>query len=226
MKEFKLELQRTMRKSGFELTDAQLGQFVTYRNELKRWNEKINLTSIKDDKGIIEKHFLDSVAILAYFNIPFSAKVADVGSGAGFPGLPLKVLRPDLDLVLIESAKKKASFLNFIIATLRLTNVEVANVRAEEFIRLEPDNKFEVVLTRFLASIVDSVEYCVKLLKNKGVFVAYKGPDAQTEIESAKPKIKNLDAEVIDLIKSDITKYNRYFVLIRKKGKSISHNQK
>lgn len=217
MKEFRSELQRTMVKCGFELTDTQLGQFVTYRNKLKRWNEKINLTAIRDDKGIIEKHFLDSVSLLHYVDLPHSAKVADVGSGAGFPGLPLKILRPDLNLVLIEPVTKKASFLNFIIATLKLTGVKVANVRAEGFIKSHPDNKFDIVLTRFLASIMDSVEYCVKLLKSGGLFVAYKSSDVQTEIKLAEPKIEHLCAEIVDLIESDITKQDRYFVLIRKK---------
>lgn len=216
MREFRSELKHAMKECGFDLTDRQLEQFVTYRNELKRWNEKINLTAIRDDTGIIEKHFLDSISMLSCIEIPSAAKVADVGSGAGFPGLPLKILRPDLNLVLIESAKKKASFLNFMIATLRLTDVKVANVRAEDFVKFYSDDKFDMVLTRFLASIVDSAEYCIELLENRGLFVAYKGLDVQTEIKDAKSRIESLSADIIDLVRSDVTKQNRYFVLIQK----------
>jgi len=216
IKKFKSELKRIMKIYGWELTDTQLEKFFIYRDELKRWNQKINLTAIEEDKEIIEKHFLDSISILHYIDIPVHAKIADVGSGAGFPGLPIKILRPEINLFLIEQNSKKASFLNFIIATLELNGVKVANMKVEEFIENYPDTKFDIVLTRFLASLKDSVEYCVKLLKNKGVFIAYKGFNVRDEIKLAEKKLNHLEAEIVGLIELDIPELERVFVFIEK----------
>ena len=99
---------------GFSLTNSQVSLFTIYWENLKLWNSKINLTSIRDDHEIIMKHFLDSVAVLNYFVVQENDLVVDVGSGAGFPGIPIKILRPNLDLTLVESVSKKASFLKFL----------------------------------------------------------------------------------------------------------------
>ena len=113
---------------GFSLTNSQVSLFTIYWENLKLWNSKINLTSIRDDHEIIMKHFLDSVAVLNYFVVQENDLVVDVGSGAGFPGIPIKILRPNLDLTLVESVSKKASFLKFLKTRLELENTKITRL--------------------------------------------------------------------------------------------------
>ena len=116
--QFREDLQRTLLQHGFPLEPTQLDQFVTYWRELKRWNSRMNLTSIRTDREIIIKHFLDSLSVLQYFDIKPGDSVIDIGTGAGFPGLPIKIYIPDIKLVLVEPSLKKVSFLRFLISQL------------------------------------------------------------------------------------------------------------
>ncbi|MFQ6042954.1 MAG: 16S rRNA (guanine(527)-N(7))-methyltransferase RsmG [Candidatus Poribacteria bacterium] len=214
---FRNSLRKYLEEYGFTINETQIKQFVTYRNELKRWNRKINLTTIVDDHGIIVKHFLDSLSILCCFSIPKYAKIADVGTGAGFPGLPIKIYRPDVQMCLIEASKKKTSFLKYLLSILGLKNIEVANARAEELIKLPAYNsQYDLVLTRYIASIGDSVEYCLPLLKSNGMLIAYKSYDIESELREAMPKLRRLGAVINDIIESEITGIRRTFVSINK----------
>jgi 16S rRNA (guanine527-N7)-methyltransferase len=219
-------LQKYLGKYRFTTNETQLKQFVTYRDELKRWNQKINLTAIVDDHGIIVKHFLDSLSILCCFSIPKYAKIADVGTGAGFPGLPIKIYRPDVEMSLIEASKKKTAFLKYLISIIGLededeftgvNHVEIANARAEELINLPVyHSQYDLVLTRYVASIIDSAEYCIPLLKTNGTLIAYKSWDVESEVKEAKPKLQRLGVVVNGVVKSEITELRRSFVLINK----------
>ena len=215
--DFRNLLQKYLGKYGFTINETQLKQFITYRNELKRWNQKINLTAIVDDHGIIVKHFLDSLSILCCFSMPKYAKIADVGTGAGFPGLPIRIYRPDVEMSLIEASKKKAAFLKYLLSILGLKNIEVANARAEELIN-SPDynSQYDLVLIRYVASIIDSAEYCIPLLRTNGTLIAYKAWDVRSELREAKPKLQQLGAVINGVIKSEITDIRRSFVLISK----------
>ena len=201
---------------GFSLTNSQVSLFTIYWENLKLWNSKINLTSIRDDHEIIMKHFLDSVAVLNYFVVQENDLVVDVGSGAGFPGIPIKILRPNLDLTLVESVSKKASFLKFLKTRLELENTKIINLRAEEIVRLSQHRQnYDLVLTRYIASIEDSIDYCLPLLKPSGNWVAFKSGNVQDEICSAAKKLKSVNAKIQSIINNDTLSLNRMYVMIK-----------
>lgn len=201
---------------GFSLTNSQVSLFTIYWENLKLWNSKINLTSIRDDHEIIMKHFLDSVAVLNYFVVQENDLVVDVGSGAGFPGIPIKILRPNLDLTLVESVSKKASFLKFLKTRLELENTKIINLRAEEIVNLSQHRQnYDLVLTRYIASIEDSIDYCLPLLKPSGNWVAFKSGNVQDEICSAAKKLKSVNAKIQSIINNDTPSLNRMYVMIK-----------
>ena len=201
---------------GFSLTNSQVSLFTIYWENLKLWNSKINLTSIRDDHEIIMKHFLDSVAVLNYFVVQENDLVVDVGSGAGFPGIPIKILRPNLDLTLVESVSKKASFLRFLKTRLELGNTKIINLRAEEIVKLSQHRQnYDLVLTRYIASIEDSIDYCLPLLKPSGNWVAFKSGNVQDEICSAAKKLKSVNAKIQSIINNDTLSLNRMYVIIK-----------
>ena len=201
---------------GFSLTNSQVSLFTIYWENLKLWNSKINLTSIRDDHEIIMKHFLDSVAVLNYFVVQENDLVVDVGSGAGFPGIPIKILRPNLDLTLVESVSKKASFLKFLKTRLELENTKIINLRAEEIVNLSQHRQnYDLVLTRYVASIEDSIDYCLPLLKPSGNWVAFKSGNVQDEICSAAKKLKSVNAKIQSIINNDTPSLNRMYVMIK-----------
>ena len=161
-KRFQPLINQVFAQHGFSLTNSQANLFTTYLENLKLWNNKINLTSIRDDHEIIMKHFLDSVSVLNYFVVKEDDLVVDVGSGAGFPGIPIKILIPNLNLTLVESISKKASFLKFLKTRLKLKDTKIINLRAEEIIKLnQHQQNYDLVLTRYIASIEDSIDYCL-----------------------------------------------------------------
>ena len=213
---FQLLINQIFTQHGFSLTNSQVSLFTIYWENLKLWNSKINLTSIRDDHEIIMKHFLDSVAVLNYFVVQENDLVVDVGSGAGFPGIPIKILRPNLDLTLVESVSKKASFLKFLKTRLELENTKIINLRAEEIVNLSQHRQnYDLVLTRYIASIEDSIDYCLPLLKPSGNWVAFKSGNVQDEICSAAKKLKSVNAKIQSIINNDILSLNRMYVMIK-----------
>ena len=213
---FQSLINQVFTQHGFSLTNSQVSLFTIYWENLKLWNSKINLTSIRDDHEIIMKHFLDSVAVLNYFVVQENDLVVDVGSGAGFPGIPIKILRPNLDLTLVESVSKKASFLKFLKTRLELENTKIINLRAEEIVKLGQHRKnYDLVLTRYIASIEDSIDYCLPLLKPSGNWVAFKSGNVQDEICSAAKKLKSVNAKIQSIINNDILSLNRMYVMIK-----------
>ena len=213
---FQLLINQVFTQHGFSLTNSQASLFTAYLENLKLWNNKINLTSIRDDREIIMKHFLDSVSVLNYFVVQEGDLVVDVGSGAGFPGIPIKILIPNLNLTLIESVSKKASFLKFLKTQLKLKDTKIINLRAEEIIKLsQHQQNYDLVLTRYIASIEDSIDYCLPLLKPGGNWVAFKSRNVQDEICSATKKLKSVNAKIQSVIKNDTLSLNRMYVMIK-----------
>ena len=213
---FQSLINQVFTQHGFPLTNSQVSLFTIYWENLKLWNSKINLTSIRDDHEIIMKHFLDSVAVLNYFVVQENDLVVDVGSGAGFPGIPIKILRPNLDLTLVESVSKKASFLKFLKTRLELENTKIINLRAEEIVNLSQHRQnYDLVLTRYIASIEDSIDYCLPLLKPSGNWVAFKSGNVQDEICSAAKKLKSVNAKIQSIINNDTLSLNRMYVMIK-----------
>lgn len=225
--EFRNLLKQTFLQHGFPLTDLQINQFVTYWTELKRWNSRINLTSIRDDYGIIVKHFLDSLSVLHNFPIKPCDSVIDIGTGAGFPGVPLKIFLPELQLVLVEASLKKVSFLHYLIAQLRRDahsdaaatweDICVIGKRAEEYAeKSQHADAYDWVLTRYVASLADSIGYCLPLLKPDGIWIAYKPHNVETEIRRAKSKLHFFNGGIQSIISGRIDELNRTYVAIRR----------
>ena len=186
----------------------------------------MNLTSIRGNQEIIVKHFLDSLSVLQCFDIKSGDSVIDIGTGAGFPGLPIKISIPDIKLVLVEPSLKKVSFLRFLISQLSRScqsntsssweNPRIVARRAEECTtNSQHITAYDWVLTRYVASIGDSVAYCLPLLKPNGMWVAYKSPDVQHEIQQATPKLQSLGGRNQFIVNSPIPKLNRTYVAIR-----------
>ena len=217
---FRHLLEEIFHRHGLPLTHDQQEQFVTYWQELQRWNSRINLTSIRDDRDVIFKHFLDSVGILKFFSIEAGDSVVDIGSGAGFPGLPLKIYAPDIKLTLVESSSKKASFIQFLMSQLNVTSVgvdiNIAAQRAEAFAkRSENLGAYDWVLTRYVASLADSAAYCMPLLTCKGTWIAYKPREVEVEIRDAGSRLQSFGGEVERVVDSGISELNRAYVAIR-----------
>ena len=213
-------MEQSFRQHGFPLTHDQREQFVIYRGELQRWNSRVNLTSIRDDRDIVMKHFLDSVAALQHFSIKAGDSVVDVGSGAGFPGLPLKIYLPDIQLTLVESSSKKASFLQFLMTQLNIASagadVRIVVQRAESF-AAQPENlgAYDWVLTRYVASFADSAAYCLPLLKRDGSWIAYKSGEVEAEMHVANDQFQTLGCKVESVVNSRVSESNRTYVSIR-----------
>ena len=157
---------------SISLTEEQIGQFLVYLSQLLEWNKTINLTSITDPYEIISKHFVDSLTALSAFKFPLQSVVVDVGSGAGFPGIPLKIVRRDLRLVLVESSQKKCSFLHFIVGALKLEQVSVCSRELKQYMAQQPDLLADVVVLRALR-FDEIAEPAALILKPNGHLLLY-----------------------------------------------------
>jgi len=173
-----------------DVGDGQIRLFTSHACELVKWNRKINITAITDPAEVATKHFLDSLSAVQF--IPPHAKLLDIGSGGGFPGIPLKVIRSGLSVTLIDASRKKVSFLKHIIRTLKLDNIEARHIRAEELAEL-PDyaNRFDVIISRALSSLEYFVRLALPLLAERGVVIALKG-------EVTKSELDDLQCNIID----------------------------
>ncbi|MEE1138922.1 MAG: 16S rRNA (guanine(527)-N(7))-methyltransferase RsmG [Acutalibacteraceae bacterium] len=182
---------------GISLTDEQLSRFEKLSNLLVEQNKTMNLTAITDPDGIAVKHFADSISVLTAAEMPQGAKVLDVGTGAGFPGIPLLIMRPDLDLTMIDSTAKKLKYVENTVNELGLTATTL-HTRAEEAGQSkEYREKFDFVCSRAVAALNVLCEYCLPFVKQNGLFIAMKGAKAQEEIDGAKSAIKLLGGKII-----------------------------
>lgn len=203
---------------GIRLTPREVELFQRYGRELAVWNRRINLSAISDAEGVLRKHFLDSLAILPY--LPEQAEnLADVGSGAGFPGVPLKIARAELEVVLLESVGKKTEFLRHVVRALELSGVTVRQERAEAAGR-DPALReaFAVVTGRAVAPLPVLAELALPLVRVGGVFLAPKGPAVQDELKAATRALAVLGGEV-ESVKEFELPYEagrRSLVLVRK----------
>ena len=178
------------------LTSQQLLQFEKYFNMLVEWNGKINLTAITDAEGVAVKHFADSLALLNYVDVSEGASVIDVGTGAGFPGVALKIARPDIRLTLLDSLKKRLNFLDEVTNELGLSAV-IVHSRAEDGAKNKDlRENFDFAVARAVAQLNILAEYCLPYVKTGGNFVAMKGPRAWQEIEKAQSAFNLLGGRV------------------------------
>jgi len=204
---------------GIALNERQLNLFMQYMQILIEWNEKINLTSITEPVEIIYKHFLDSILINKFYLFQAGQRVIDVGTGAGFPGIPLQILYGELRLTLLDSLKKRIVFLKQLSEKLDLKNIEFIHGRAEGYAQKQCYRaSYDLVLSRAVAELNVLAEYCLPFAKLGGIFIAYKGPNVDAELKQAAHAIKILGGKVIDLqsIKLDSVIGTRTFVIIKK----------
>ncbi len=184
----------------FELTEKQFNKFSIYCEMLKEWNEKINLTAITDDCEIAEKHFLDSILPLTMVDIPQNSTVIDVGTGAGFPSIPIKIMREDLNIILLDSLEKRLNFLRNLSDNLGYTN-ETVHSRAEDGARtVEHREKYDVSVSRAVANLQKLSEYCLPYVKVGGMFIALKGSTGRQEVDEAKNAIRLCGGEVSQIV--------------------------
>lgn len=182
---------------GVKLTKEQEELFVKYYQLLIEHNRKFNLTSITGTLEVVAKHFLDSLSCALVQNFSAISSAVDVGSGAGFPGLPLKIVYPHLQVVLLEARKKRANFLSMTAQELHLQGLQVSRQRAETAGKDEKyREKFELAVSRAVAELRVLAEYCLPLVKVEGRFLALKGPGAEIEVELARSGIHQLGGEV------------------------------
>lgn len=193
--EFKLLLFQYGKNLEIVLSENQVKKFYEYMLLLLEWNEKINLTSITDKKDIVLKHFVDSITICKY--IPENAKLLDVGTGAGFPGIPVKIVRDDVEVVLLDSLNKRILFLDDVIDKLDMKNIQAVHGRAEEFGRNKDFRQsFDVVTSRAVANMAVLSEYLIPFSKLGGKCVIMKGADFEEELNNSKKAIKVLGGKI------------------------------
>ena len=217
IEEFSHEMKTNMEKINIELTDLQVEQFFTYMNLLIEWNKKINLTSIIEPKDIIIKHFVDCGTILKY--LKKGETIIDIGTGAGFPGIPLKILNETLKVTLVDSLNKRINFLNEVCEQLKLENVKLIHARAEDLAQNgEYREKFDKSVSRAVANLSTLSEYDLPFVKKNGQMIAMKGFDIEEEVQNSKKAINILGGKITEINKFSLidTDNKRSVVVIDK----------
>ncbi len=204
---------------GIHLTGRQMVALVTYERDLLNWNEKFNLTAIRDSEGIRTKHFLDSFScVLAWKESP-PKRLIDVGTGAGFPGIPLKILYPSMQLTLVESVRKKTAFCRHVVETLKLSNVDVVTGRAEELGQSPAHREtYDWVVARAVANLPVLVEYLLPFARVGGAVLAQKGQSGPAEAHKAEKAMHLLGGRMRQLIQITLPAVveERYLVVVDK----------
>lgn len=206
---------------GVPLPPAMTEALGTYANLLVAWNEKVNLTAITDDEGIAIRHFVDSLSVVPL--VPEGATLIDVGTGAGFPGIPVALVRSDVRVTLLDSLDKRVKFLNAVLSELALKNARTQHGRAEEF-GCNPQwrDSFDVAVARAVAGLPVLLEYCLPYVKPGGLFLAMKGPGAREEVEEAGHALEVLGGRIVDIRTFLLpgTDMERNVVVVKKTGRT------
>ncbi len=213
------EFENGLKQLGITLTELQYQQFVDYYELLIERNKIMNLTAITDLGEVITKHFIDSLAMVKAVK-PVGQKLLDIGTGAGFPGIPLKIAFPDLNIILLDSLKKRLTFLDEVISQLGLTGISTLHGRAEDFGRdAGYREQFDLCVSRAVARLSSLSEYCLPYVKKEGSFISYKSGNIEEELTSSKRAIRLLGAELKEVIEYQLpnTDIQRTLIVIKKK---------
>lgn len=196
-------------------------KFVGYMDGILEWNEKINLTAIKDRDEFVVKHLVDSILCAGFPEYKNSKSIIDVGTGAGFPGIPLAIISPDKDFVLADSLNKRLKVINDLTDRLGIYNVETVHGRAEELARNKNFREnFDLCVSRAVANMAVLAEYCLPFIRMGGHLLAYKGPDVNEELKSAEKAIKTLGGKVLRIETTPLQGYEHNIVVIEKMKKT------
>lgn len=219
MTETNLTLKERMEACGFDPSPEVLDAFAKYKELVREWNEKIDITAITDDREIDEKHFIDSLSLFRHIQVPSNSSVIDIGTGGGFPGVPMKLWDPSIRLTLLDSLNKRIVFLNEVIRELNLDHTRAIHARAEELARKEGyRDSFDICVSRAVAPFATLLEYCLPYVRVGGFFYAMKGPEAEEEIKNGKPALDALGGKVvtIDSFVWTQSEYRRTIVVVEK----------
>ena len=208
-----------LKELDITLNDTQKQQFVKFYELLIKWNQVMNLTGITEYEEVNEKHFIDSLSIVKAVDMDSVVTVIDIGTGAGFPGIPLKIAFPHLKMVLLDSLNKRVQFLNTVIDTLELTDIETIHGRAEDFAKqTQYREQFDLCVSRAVANLATLSESCIPYVKQEGMFIPYKSGEIEEELQNSKKAVHILGGKIEDVIKFQLpgTEIGRSFVKIRK----------
>jgi len=204
---------------GIVLTEQQKQQFDKFYQLLVEWNKVMNLTGITEYEEVNEKHFVDSLSIVKAVDMNQVESIIDIGTGAGFPGIPLKIAFPNIKVVLLDSLNKRINFLNTVISELGLENIETIHGRAEDFAKkADYRENFDLCVSRAVANLATLSEYCIPYVRKDGMFVPYKSGEIDEELEQSKKAVHVLGGKIIDVVKFQLpgSDIGRSFVKIKK----------
>lgn len=204
---------------GITLDELQKQQFVKYYELLVEWNKVINLTGITEYEEVNEKHFVDSLSIVKALDISKVERVIDIGTGAGFPGIPLKIAFPHLKVTLLDSLNKRIKFLDTVISELGLEDIHTIHGRAEDYAKqADYREQYDLCVSRAVANLATLSEYCIPYVKNGGLFISYKSGEIDEELEQSKKAIHILGGKIEQAVKFQLpgSEIGRSFIIINK----------
>lgn len=213
------QFEKDLKALNIELNDKQIEQFILYYEMLIEWNSFINLTAITEFDAVMKKHFIDSISLIKAFDVSKSINVIDVGTGAGFPGLALKIAYPKLKITLLDSLNKRIQFLEEVINKLELNEINTIHGRAEDFAKKDDHReKYDLCVSRAVANLATLSEYCLPYVKLNGYFISYKSEKISEELMNAEKAIKLLGGEIKNQIEFSLpeTDIYRNLVVIKK----------
>lgn len=215
-------LNRACTNEGLGFDENKYNKFIKYKDLIKEWNQKVNITAITEDSDIIKKHFIDSIKIFKFSPLASAKSIIDIGTGGGFPGIPIKIMEEKKEVVLLDSLNKRVKFLDEVIKNLNLFNISTIHGRAEDFAQVDKYREmFDVAVSRAVANLTTLSELCIPYVKVNGYFVAMKGPSVEEEIIQAKNALSILGGKIEDIIQVSIEDSDlKHNLVIVKKIKS------